>query len=149
MTKYLTNTFVFAVIALLWIFLLQITRPLFITDTPFGSYYTALGTFFFSIILAPLWEELIFRYVPIKLTAKIHKNTGHDYSLYAILISSTLFAVGHGNGQYSILLQGILGVGLCYLFILNKMNYWYNVLAHALWNAGVYTCFRSSDCKIW
>lgn len=141
MIKKLSLTISAVFIILAWIIILQVTRPFLVQDYLFGPSYTAIGMFFFTCIFTPLWEELIFRWTPIMLARKIHQNTGHDYTIYAILLSSYIFGAGHSNGIYGILLQGIGGVILSYLFILNGYKYWYNVLAHSLWNMNVLYLF--------
>lgn len=141
MIKRLSLTLIAVFVILAWIIILQYTRPFLVEDTIFGSAYTALGVFVFTCLIAPMWEELIYRWLPLMLTRKIHRHTGHDYTIYAILLSSAVFGIGHNNGIYSILLQGVGGVILSYLFILNGYRYWYNVLAHALWNASILYLF--------
>lgn len=85
---------------------------------------------FFGCFLAPLWEELAFRYVPITFA----KNLGKQYILPAIVLSSAIFGWGHGYGTTSLLLQGTMGFLFSLLYIKNNYSYWSAAILHAAWN---------------
>lgn len=87
-------------------------------------------TFFMSCIFAPLWEELLFRYVPIQIVNA--SNNASKLMLPVVIGSSILFGLAHG-GPLNILTQGVGGLFLSYLYIKYE-SYWLNVLSHALWN---------------
>ena len=82
-----------------------------------------------TLVIAPLWEELVFRVAPIKLAQVF----GPDTLWPIILISSALFGWGHG-GVEGLIFQGVMGVIFCVLYIKNNYSYWHNVLFHGLWN---------------
>lgn len=85
---------------------------------------------FFACFLAPLWEELAFRYVPITFA----KSLGKDFILPAIVLSSIVFGWGHGAGIISLLIQGMMGFVLSLLYIKNNYSYWSSVIVHSAWN---------------
>lgn len=87
-----------------------------------------------ALIFAPLFEELVYRYAPIK----IAKDLGGALIIPVILISSALFGWGHGNGIISVIFQGMLGFFASVLYIKNGHSYWSAVFLHFLWNL---TCF--------
>lgn len=95
----------------------------------------SLRAFVFGVVLAPLWEELAFRYVPVTVAQKINK----ELVLPVIVLSSILFGWGHGMGPISLLIQGVGGFILSCLYIKNNNSYWSCVLVHALWNVIVYS----------
>jgi|SRR5690606_37319882 len=86
--------------------------------------------FFFSCVLAPLWEEVVFRVIPIHLAYKL----GEDAVLPIIIFTSIIFGLGHG-GPANILIQGVFGFILSLLYIKNNYSYWSVVLLHSMWNA--------------
>lgn len=107
--------------------------------------------FFFACVLAPLWEELMFRYLPFALfiapklaTAglseeQIANNEKFIKTFLGLLILSTsiIFGLLHG-GPINILFQGVGGIILWKIFLQSgKYRYWYAVGAHALWNVSV------------
>lgn len=98
---------------------------------PYDIYTSgAAASFFFGCILAPLWEEAAFRFAPITLA----KHFGKDVMVPVIVISSVLFGWGHGSGPTSILIQGVGGVILSWLYIKNNYSYISSVTSHFLWN---------------
>lgn len=89
-----------------------------------------LITFFSACILAPIWEEYIFRYLPFKfLNLSKYKD---QFLIPMILGSNILFGLAHG-GPINILIQGVGGLFLSYLYFKYE-SFWLNVLSHALWN---------------
>lgn len=95
-----------------------------------GASYNLLPEFFMSCLFAPLWEELAFRYVPIT----IARNAGHKYILPIVVGSSIFFGVLHG-GVINILIQGVGGILMSYVYIKNGYCYWSSTAYHFLWNA--------------
>lgn len=89
-----------------------------------------LYLFFFMCIWAPLWEELAFRYAPMKIAKILGKKT----ILPIAIISSMLFGWGHGYGPISLLFQGVMGFTFCCVYIKNGFSYWSTVFLHFLWN---------------
>lgn len=84
----------------------------------------------FGCILAPLWEELAFRVIPLK----IARMFGNDFIIPMVGLSSLIFGWGHGNGTISLLIQGVGGVFLSIVYIKTNYNYWAAVALHAAWN---------------
>lgn len=92
--------------------------------------HPVLVMFFFSCIIAPFIEEILFRVWPIQ----VIKATGKkELLLPTILFSSIIFGLLH-NGSQSILLQGVFGVVVSILYIKNNYSYWSIVALHAIWN---------------
>ncbi len=85
-------------------------------------------SFFFSNLWAPLWEELVFRLAPIELARALGEKT----LLPIVIMSSYYFGFGHGHGPFSLLMQGAMGLTLCWVYLRN--GYWSAVLVHAMWN---------------
>jgi hypothetical protein len=110
---------------------------------------------FFTIIMAPLWEELAFRVAPYKiarwfesLMSKVdqilYKERAVKYGtakftlmLQVILMAIIIFGWGHGNGTISLLVQGMGGLFLSIVYIKNNYSYWSSVALHAMWNTFV------------
>lgn len=92
---------------------------------------------FYSCICAPLFEELVFRHIPLQ-TAKLiydpNSAKGLKLTMLTVLMSSFIFGWGHGRGWDSVILQGMLGLGFCYVYLKNGYSYWSAVLLHALYN---------------
>lgn len=89
--------------------------------------------FFSYCIFPPLFEELLFRHVPIRFA----KAAGEKYIIPTIIFTSAIFGLVHGNGMYSVLIQGVGGFVLSCLYIKNNYSYWSTVTAHSLWNISV------------
>lgn len=85
---------------------------------------------FFACIMAPLWEELVFRNFPLKIIKSTGKN---DLIISTILFTSIIFGLLH-QGVPSILIQGVAGLVMSGLFIKNNWSYWSAVALHAVWN---------------
>jgi membrane protease YdiL (CAAX protease family) len=120
-------------IAILWCYF--ITLVLNFLYTPFGQYYNPepiQHTIFFTCIFAPLWEELAFRVVPIQLGLKIDPQIVP----LVIVLSSLLFGWGHG-GVVNLLIQGVMGLVLSWVYVRNNYSYWSAVILHSLWNTTV------------
>lgn len=99
-----------------------------------------LGSLFYSCLCAPLFEELIFRHIPFQTLNLIPFKSEADQTKMIMLVtmmSSFIFGWLHGNGWNSVLIQGFLGLGFCYIYLKNGYSYWSSVLAHLLWNLGV------------
>lgn len=134
--KLLTILGSFSVI-ILWTAFIKLDLKYLVSYDFFGVSYTALGSFVFQCILAPLWEEGVYRYAPIQIARKLKKSSGQDFTIPIIIISSALFGWGHGNGPVSLIIQGVMGVLLSYVYIKNNYSYWSSVLVHFLWNISI------------
>lgn len=105
-----------------------------ISDDSAPSTIFLLFSFFFAVIWAPLWEELVFRRAP----ALLAKALGENFLLPITIISSAVFGWGHGNGPESLLIQGVMGFVFFYVYIKNGYSYWSSVSLHALWNVSLF-----------
>ena len=88
--------------------------------------------FFMACIWAPIWEETVFRLGPLKLAEALGEKT----LVPIIIISSAVFGWLHGNGPFSVMLQGVSGVVYCLLF-LKHGNIWSCMILHSMWNTYV------------
>lgn len=84
--------------------------------------------FFLGCFFAPLWEELAFRYFPIRFA----KNLGPGMLTPMIILSSIVFGICH-QGVISILFQGVGGLIISWVYLKNG-SYWWAVFSHSLWN---------------
>lgn len=108
----------------------------FFPNQIFGSpspYYLFLT----ACIVAPLWEELVFRYAPITLVKKF----GRGAILSAVAISSFVFALGHTRSPHPILIEGVSGFFLSCVYIKNDYSYWSSVTVHFMWNLMVFIIY--------
>jgi membrane protease YdiL (CAAX protease family) len=87
-------------------------------------------TFFLTCIIAPFWEEFVFRVAPIT----IARNIGKEYIIPTILISSFIFGFLHPQSAHPILFQGVMGFVFSLLYIKNNYNYWSVFVLHFMWN---------------
>lgn len=138
----------------LWVFLIKSGLKYTRIFNPFvGFVYTPLGIFFFSCIIAPLWEELVFRHAPLQITKKLNQVLNVDFTWPVIFISSAIFGWGHGQQAVSILIQGVMGVVFSIVYIRNNYSYWSSTVLHFLWNSSVYYIFPNFvteyGIKIW
>jgi hypothetical protein len=96
--------------------------------------YNPVWRFFTAIIMAPLWEELAWRVAPIKFAKALSPLLVWP----VVLLSSIHFGLGHSSMyypmQYALLIQGVGGFILSWVYIKNNYSYWPNVLLHALIN---------------
>jgi membrane protease YdiL (CAAX protease family) len=86
-----------------------------------------------ACIIAPVWEELAFRFAPLQLAK------GFDEKKFApamIVLSSCVFGIIHG-GVANIFVQGVAGVCLSCVYIKSNYSLWTNITLHALWNTFV------------
>lgn len=99
--------------------------------------YALLGTgsaayeWFFLLIVAPVWEELLYRYFPLHIAKKL----GNEYIVPTIIASSILFGWGHEGGTHEgVLLQGVLGVIFSIAYIKSGYKIYVPILIHFLYN---------------
>ncbi len=102
---------------------------------------------FFACILAPIWEEFVFRahffweklrdrdeqeeFNPERVK-KIGKKPIWKFAVF----SSIIFGIVHG-GPINILIQGVGGLFLSYAFLKNGRSYWSAVALHAAYNGSL------------
>lgn len=96
-----------------------------------SSVYNIPAYLFFTCMCAPIFEELMFRHVPLR-AAKLFNN--QEVTTLTVIMSSLIFGWLHGHGWISVLMQGTIGLGLCYTYLKNNYCYWSSVITHALYN---------------
>lgn len=121
-------------IILLWVAFITKILPSLAILTPFGNAYTPLGAFLFTCILGPIWEELVFRVAPLEISHKLSNALSEDFTIPTIILSSFAFGWMHDLGTISLLLQGMGGVLLSYVYIQSNRNPFCPILVHILWN---------------
>jgi membrane protease YdiL (CAAX protease family) len=132
--------------SMFWVFLISMALGKFIAGVnPFTGqiYFTTLGAFFFSVIFAPLWEELAFRHAPYLIAKKLNESLKVNFTWPIMILSSVIFGWGHGLGPISLLIQGVAGLALSYAYLKNNYSYWSSVIVHALWNFSIDFVFPS------
>jgi membrane protease YdiL (CAAX protease family) len=102
----------------------------------YGSVAAILGPspwmlFFLACIMAPFWEEIVFRYFPLRLIQTLERP-GINLVLPAVMFTSVIFGLAHGS-VFNILFQGASGMLLAWVFLKNN-SYWSAVILHSLWN---------------
>ena len=81
------------------------------------------------VVVAPLSEELLFRYLPIRITQRFNAR---KWVLYlVIIVSSIIFGYVHGSWHF-IFIQGVGGLILSSAFL--RGGYASSVTAHAVHN---------------
>ncbi|PIR66980.1 MAG: hypothetical protein COU51_01015 [Parcubacteria group bacterium CG10_big_fil_rev_8_21_14_0_10_36_14] len=102
---------------------------------------------FFACILAPVWEELAFRWYWFSkklrnrdedeiLKPSVIKRLGRKPIYPIIIITSLVFGVVHG-GAINILLQGFGGFVLSYVYLRNGRSLASGMILHSLFNASL------------
>ncbi len=94
------------------------------------------------ILGAPFLEEILFRGLPCSAASDTEGKIRPRWGLFVILgFSFIFFGLAHGQGYFSVLLQGVGGLLLARLFFRNGPNtvasYFSGVAAHALYNISV------------
>jgi len=92
------------------------------------------NSFLYALVLAPLVEELVFRYAILKIALRTSRGRRNVY-LIAIIVSF-IFGAIHWH-QNMFLIQGVLGFILSFLYIKTR-SYWLIVVFHAGWNAFIH-----------
>lgn len=90
----------------------------------------AIMAFITACILAPIGEEVVYRWVPFEILSKTKYFDSLKWILAAF--SSTWFAWGHSH-PYELLMQGTMGFMLCWLYIKHR-SLTLNVVSHSFWN---------------
>ena len=127
------------VVIIFWVALVCVGLHFFIDHNPCSDEeFTKIGAFFFSCIFAPIWEEAVFRHAPLQIAKKLGRKS---LVVPVALISSVLFGWGHGYGPVSVLLQGVGGLVLCFVYVETGYCYWASVTTHFLWNLSIIYIF--------
>jgi len=99
---------------------------------------------FFAVLLAPLWEEFAFRYYWLKKKLrKIDKEKIESPELAnkigripiweTVVFTTIIFGIVHG-GPINLLIQGVGGLVLSYVYLRNGRCFMSAVVLHALYN---------------
>jgi membrane protease YdiL (CAAX protease family) len=127
------------VICLIWVTLVSRFLQWLTNTTWLDMHVTNIPYYLiFSCILAPIFEELFFRFIPLEMHRLVTKNSSQAVQLKSqwlvVLFTSLLFGWAHRNGFTSILIQGVCGLGFAYVYIRNGYSYISSVLLHSFWN---------------
>lgn len=122
------NVCVALVAVIIWVICIDKVIGILHTPAQFGSptYFDLLGVMLF----APLWEELAFRVGPFFLVRIFGKNL----LVPVFIMSCIVFGWLHGYGIISLLIQGVCGIALAWVYVKNGFSYWSSVALHALYN---------------
>lgn len=88
---------------------------------------------FLACIMAPLWEEVVFRKFPLDV---IKASKKEELLIPTMLFTSVIFGLGH-YGVPSLLIQGVGGFVMSAVYIKNGFSYWSSCFMHFLWNASL------------
>ena len=88
------------------------------------SFSTVIG-YLPTVLVTPVLEEYIFRYLPYKYV--------NGKSIYLVLLSSMLFTFVHYQGIYESIVIFVAGL-LLYIMFLKSKRISYSIISHALWN---------------
>jgi len=89
------------------------------------------AVFWWSVVSAPLWEELLFRYSVAKFAKAIDPSNQYRLMTAMIIFSSIIFGLAHGSVA-NIFIQGVGGLFLFWIYRKNGLGW--SILSHALWN---------------
>jgi len=87
-----------------------------------------------NCILAPLFEEAVYR-LPLSAARNIPFK---GMVQYCAIISSVLFGLEHWGGNWTVPMQGVLGLLFCWVYIKNGYSYLSSVLMHSLINLYIF-----------
>lgn len=82
---------------------------------------------FFMVIVAPIWEETLFRHIPFAIGRKYFSKCIPEI----IIGSSIIFGWVHGDVS-NIVVQGFLGLTMWFVYL--KLGLRYAMISHAFWN---------------
>lgn len=89
----------------------------------------SLQAVFWSLIFAPLVEEIIFR----KAILDIARKLDPEFLIPIIIISSAIFGWLHGTIK-NVAIQGVFGAIMAWVYIKNGYHYWSSVILHSMYN---------------
>lgn len=97
-----------------------------------GQLFTppAIYSAFIACLVAPVWEELLYRYGPLTIARKFNK----EYVLPVLVMSSCLFGWAHGDCQEGVMIQGVMGFVFGCVYIKNGFSLASSIFLHFLWN---------------
>lgn len=94
-------------------------------------------SFFLSCIVTPIAEEAMYRGAPLTIASTLNKKLITP----TVVFTSMWFGYDHGMGSVSILIQGVGGFVLAWLYLKNRSILW-PIILHAAWNT--YSMFLSN-----
>lgn len=103
-------------------------HPFHLHDVDF-NYVSVWGDITFILILCPLWEELAFRVIPIQIARVVPRNLTWPI----VLMAGFIFGWYHGS-LANIIMQGVLGVIMTWVYIRNGFSFMSSFLTHAFYN---------------
>jgi membrane protease YdiL (CAAX protease family) len=87
--------------------------------------------YFEGCIVAPLWEEAVYRYAPIEVCLILNEKL----VIPVMIAVSLIFGFGHEEQPVNVLLQGIMGLLLVTVYLnAERLKYLKVVIVHAFWN---------------
>lgn len=92
---------------------------------------------FYSCLLSPIFEEVLFRVAPLQLVKSIEfrsEATKAKMLIVIVLASSIIFGLMHEHGWNSVLKQGVMGLIFAIVYIRTGYSYLSAVSIHLLWN---------------
>ncbi len=85
--------------------------------TPPGKPILEIDFIVWSLLIAPVLEEMLFRVLPLAIISeKVRYHGGSGWLLLGSAISSVIFGLMHG-GWANVPLQGVAGFTLCLIFL--------------------------------
>jgi membrane protease YdiL (CAAX protease family) len=116
-------------------------------ENPFGGFFAPrppahpiIEALWFGVILAPLWEEAVFRHFPLQIMKSLSEEKRKVLLWPTILFSSFIFGYMH-DGASTVPIQGVGGIFICILYVKTGYKYWWGVAYHAFWNLSCMTIF--------
>jgi len=98
-----------------------------------------IKTIISGLLIAPIFEEFIFRWIPLRLLRDSDILEG-DRKWFVIAILGIIFGWVHG-GYFNIYIQGVAGFFFGWVYIKNNNSYWSAVVTHFLYNFMIYIVF--------
>lgn len=96
-----------------------------------------IQTLFYSCLIAPFTEEILFRAGPLQLIKSINfrsESSKAKMIFLTVIFSSIVFGWMHGYGWESVLKQGVMGLVFSIVYIRTGYSYLSAVTLHSLWN---------------
>ncbi len=105
----------FTALVLIWVFYTVLKKVGILSPMQVAGMSTFLTDNFYSIIIAPISEEVMYRAVPLWLA--VHLSRNEEFVPTVVVVSSLVFGIHHDGGFRSIALQGTGGLVICALYL--------------------------------
>lgn len=118
-------------IILIWATLMNLFLPWLMLQP------SIVSQLFFSCLMAPFLEEILFRVYPFQLLHSIpfkSEATKLKMTFLTAIFSSLVFGFIHGAGWISVLKQGVMGTVFSAVYLKTNKSYLSVVILHSLWN---------------